>query len=390
MLTDSFLKADDVVDQKEHERIGRRNKMSNRWRWSRMIICVVTALMIGTLLTFQLLKVYQQSHQKDKIVILPPRKLSSTSNTIYFIHVGKAGGTSIDSLMRTIVRNTKRRYVGGKHFDWSYIQEKEHKEAMAMEKMRIIKEAGEETNNDGNMTNHHDDNSNNNKNNNNTNDFTTHADVITFLRNPFARALSQFHFSKTLSWAKRSNDTWLHQTFDEYVTKVKPGDFLEPLENQHVGFMAGIYEPGGWIAAAGDEESLEQKRYLEQNKTAACLAAARNLDKTIWFGLMEEVDKSMQLLQVSMDLETIPRLPTRNSHKHPDEMSEETKLKLEKYIQQDLWLYEYAKRLFHARWDYFVATNSTSENEEEIRYIHPELPPLPDFTDEPSDGTDTV
>jgi hypothetical protein len=171
---------------------------------------------------------------------------------------------------------------------------------------------------------------------------------------------------------------------------VKPGDFLEPLENQHVGFMAGIYEPGGWIAAAGDEESLEQKRYLEQNKTAACLAAARNLDKTIWFGLVEEVDKSMQLLQVSMDLETIPRLPTRNSHKHPDEMSEETKLKLEKYIQQDLWLYEYAKRLFHARWDYFVATNSTSENEDEIRYIHPELPTLPDFTDEPSDGTDTV
>ena len=65
------------------------------------------------------------------------------------------------------------------------------------------KKEEDETNNKDrdNMMNHDDNNSNR------TNDFTTHADVITFLRDSFARALSQFHFSQTLRWATRSNDT---------------------------------------------------------------------------------------------------------------------------------------------------------------------------------------
>eukprot|EP00980_Cylindrotheca_fusiformis_P012765 scaffold3120_cov73-Cylindrotheca_fusiformis.AAC.1 len=45
-----------------------------------------------------------------------------------------------------------------------------------------------------------------------------------------------------------------------------------------------------------------------------------------------------------------------------------------KYVPADLWLYEYAKRLFEARYDHFI--NGINE------YVHPELPPLPNFTDD--------
>jgi hypothetical protein len=58
-----------------------------------------------------------------------------------------------------------------------------------------------------------------------------------------------------------------------------------------------------------------------------------------------------------------------------------------KYIPMDLWLYEYTKRLFNARYDYLVTNNGGGrrgvrggQGEEGCTYyILPELPPLPNF-----------
>lgn len=47
------------------------------------------------------------------------------SHIFAFIHIGKAGGTSVDRTMLPLVQSFSQRktnmYVGKRHFDWSYI-----------------------------------------------------------------------------------------------------------------------------------------------------------------------------------------------------------------------------------------------------------------------------
>jgi hypothetical protein len=54
-----------------------------------------------------------------------PRKMSDTFNPVYFLHVGKAGGTSIDDLLQNILLCERKLYIGDLHYDWSYIQQQE-------------------------------------------------------------------------------------------------------------------------------------------------------------------------------------------------------------------------------------------------------------------------
>ena len=279
------------------------------------------------------------------LVRLPPRKMADTSNPVYFLHVGKAGGTSIDSLVRHLLRDKK--YIGGKHYDWSYIQKQQ------MEKMGKHLRGG----NGGEEG----------------FDVSSNADVITFLRHPVSRAVSQFYFSKGLSWAKKRNETFLHQTFDEYLDDPNKS-WTQPIADGESGtdFLAGIFstDRGCWVAS--DRKETQLKIYLRKNKTAACLFAARRLEETVWFGLMEDIGRSMILLQLTLGLEKTPVLQKTNAKRGKNPRpSNETVKKIEKYVPKDLWLYEYANRLFEARWDYFTRGNCT--------YVPPELPPLPDF-----------
>ena len=117
--------------------------------------------------------------------VMPPRNISSTNNSIYLIHVGKTGGTSVDTIMtqlfgtnlafqdRFAPRKTgfrrkkwlgtysqRRLYYGHLHYDWSLLS--------VLEK-------------------NPDDN----------------ADIISFLRDPVSRSMSQFYYAKTLPWATR-------------------------------------------------------------------------------------------------------------------------------------------------------------------------------------------
>jgi hypothetical protein len=55
-------------------------------------------------------------------------------------------------------------------------------------------------------------------------------------------------------------------------------------------------------------------------------------------------------------------------------LSNEVVARLEGYLPQDIWLYKYAKRLFEARWNFFTSKDGAD-------YIHPDLPPLPQFND---------
>lgn len=262
----------------------------------------------------------------------PPRKMSATQNPVFFVHVGKAGGTSVDGLLGPLLRKAGRRYQGHKHYDWSWIERRGNPDA--------------------------------------------DADAITFLRHPVARCASQFHFGKTLRWAKRRRAAFLNQTLEEYVRA--PGSWRQPIQDGMAGltFLAGSLPPSkGWIATDGEDTAW--KRYLRTNATATALQAAKNLDRTVWFGLLEEVPRSMQMLQRSLDLRTAPTFPANNVNKRREDrgarpLSAETVSRIEAFMPGDLWLYEYARRVFEARWSYFVAGGAG-----ETVYEHPALPPYP-------------
>ena len=284
----------------------------------------------------------------------PPRKMADTLNPIYFLHVGKAGGTSIDDLLLSILQCERKMYVGDLHYDWSYIQQRELPRIRRRAEHRYRQLLHENNDDDDD-------------------DISTNVDVITFLRHPVSRAVSQFYFSKKLKWATKANATFLFQTFDEYVDDPNK-DWFQPIADGESGtdFLAGIFptEKGHWVAS--DERETSRKVYLRKNKTAACLLAAKRLEDTTWFGLMEDIDRSMILLQLSLGLPTTPLLPKTNSGNNKGRMSlpsHETLQKVESYIPKDLWLYEYAKRLFEARWEYYTGGNNCT-------YVSPELPPL--------------
>lgn len=276
----------------------------------------------------------------------PPRKMTDTSNPVYFLHVGKAGGTSIDNMVGNILKCMDKAYIGDQHFDWSFIQR--HISIHQQRYLRGIRISS------------------------NGNDIGKVADVITFLRDPVSRAVSQFYFSKKLPWAKRNNATFLSQTFEEYLEDPNK-TWTQPISDGESGadFLAGIFPTSAGLWVETDRMETDMKIYLRKNKTAACLFAAQRLENTTWFGLMEDIDRSMKLLQVTLGLDFTPILPRVNGNSGNPQPTMLTVSKIKKYIPKDLWLYEYAKRLFEARWKYFMGIDCL--------YVSPELPPLPTF-----------
>jgi hypothetical protein len=120
-----------------------------------------------------------------------------------------------------------------------------------------------------------------------------------------------------------------------------------------------------WILTSKKDELL--LHHLRQNKTALCLRAAARLHQTVWFGILEDLPRSMELLEHTFGV-PLDDFPTKNQNVH-SAPSSEAQEKLRSMLPMDIWLYDYAKLLFEARWDYFVAGSA--------EYRPPELPPFP-------------
>ena len=288
---------------------------------------------------------------------LPPRKMIDTNFPIYFMHVGKTGGSSLNSLLTSLNRNRK---LGGKyyfkrgqnHFDWSFIQQ--HRLSFNITTRKVVsKESAKEPH----LVEEY--------------DVTKDADVLTFLRHPVQRSISQFYYAIQLHNHKKKegedSPQWTLQTMDEYMNDANK-TFMQPLADGEGGvrYLAGAWKNNDWLFASDESE---MKRYLRNNKTAAVLRAVERLDSTTWFGLLEYKDQSLKLLQLTLGLNEPLRL-TRSHMGTYEEPSQATKDKIREHLPQDMWLYEYAKRLFEARWEYFARGGT---------YKHPELPPLPNF-----------
>ena len=260
-------------------------------------------------------KPFKQQIRRKKPI---PKKLV-IHKPIYFLHIMKCGGTSIDSLMNNLVRQGKiKRYIGNQHYDYSYIASK------GIPRVNI--------------------------------------EFITILRNPVSRAVSNFYFSKTGKWTK--DFIMRKQTFSEYIRDEKSmKQYRAAIRDGEGGYnwLAGVHPGVSWVLT--DKKNRKKKDQLLKNKKECLLIAARNLDKTLWFGLLEDIPRSMELLKHTFKLKTIPKLPRRNKNNYPKLPKEDIKL-VEKHLEGDIWLYNYAKLLFEARWNYY----------KNKIYVHPELP----------------
>ena len=65
-----------------------------------------------------------------------------------------------------------------------------------------------------------------------------------------------------------------------------------------------------------DGKETRAKARLRDNCSAAELLAARNLEKTAWFGLLEDVGRSMEMLGATLGLGYVPAFPTTNCARH--------------------------------------------------------------------------
>lgn len=242
----------------------------------------------------------------------------TSEKKIYFLHIGKCGGTSFDLMMKEVCREINVKYIGFCHFDYSYIETEGTPQK--------------------------------------------DIDFVTILRHPVSRAYSQFHFSQTLDWTKGL--LMRNQTFSEHIRdKESIKEYSQALADGESGFwwLCGIH-PGNWVLS--DDTNQEYKSTLLKDKKERLILAARNLDKTIWFGILEDTQRSMELLKHTLGLERIPDLPKRNVTKKYQPIRQDDIEIVEEYLKGDIWLYKYSLLLFEARWDAYKGNP----------YVHPELP----------------
>lgn len=236
------------------------------------------------------------------------------------LHIGKTGGTSLDNIGRRLARDSGRVFIGHRHFDWSFINELPRQ----------------------------------------------NTDVITMLRNPVSRAVSHFYFSKNRRWTQMLK-----------MRRMKLGEYLQDKEammqsrdlwydgQAAISWLTGTHL-AKWVGVNPQEQNDRER--LAANATAMCVLAADRLDETLWFGIIEDLPRSMELLQHALGLSSLPEFPKFNAAKTYPKPTEWEREALASLMPQDMWLYEYGKRLFEARYQ-AMKTGV---------FVQPERPPIPD------------
>jgi len=244
------------------------------------------------------------------------KKRPAIHKNIAFLHIGKAGGTSVDSSIGPVIRKLGYHYIGGRHFDWSYV------------------------------------------------DTLKDASVITMLREPVSRAVSHFHFAKTLGWTRGL--PMRHQTLTEYFKD--PQGLLDSRGvwqdgQAMVSWLSGTHI-ANWVGIKAAEVSARENKW--QDIESVCRLAAKRLRATIWFGILDDIERSMELLKFVIDAPEDISLGKSNSHHHTKASESEEKV-LESLMPADIWLFKYARLLFEARWNAYKTGV----------FKEPEEPPFP-------------
>ena len=217
------------------------------------------------------------------------------SHPIVFLHIGKNGGTSFDRTISPVVSRLRGRYIGSRHFDWSYI------------------------------------------------DTIQTPDVVVLLREPVSRAVSHFYFSRKKGILKTKG------TISEYLRN--PQNMLETRDIWQDGQAAVSWLTGTHIAKwVGIPRSQVESREIKSlDCKNMCMEAVSRLKQTLWFGFLSDQERSFEMLQWQLGYSQKIKFSKSNRTPHPN-ITVKDKEVLESLMPVDLWFYDYAKMLFEARW----------------------------------------
>ena len=233
---------------------------------------------------------------------------------LVFLHIGKNGGTSFDKVVRPIISKLGGRYIGNRHFDWSYI------------------------------------------------DTLKNPDVVVLLRDPVSRSVSHFHFSRKKRIFKMTSSTLI-----EYLHN--PQDMLESRDVWQDGQASVMWLTGTHVAnwVGIKPHQIPEREIQSLDHEAILTKAAERINQTLWFGFLSDQDRSFEMLQAQIGYSQNIRLSKSNINPHSEISAEEEQI-LKSLMPMDLWLYDYAKLLFEARWKHYKTG----------MYEDPELPPFPE------------
>jgi hypothetical protein len=267
---------------------------------------------------------------------------NSTKPCLLYMHIGKSGGTSFGELALKIANSTGRHFEGVRHFDWSFVSA-----------------------------------------------LGSNVQVLTMLREPVSRAISHFHFVQDshfglgtgLGEGNGKNMTLSMYFADPSRLMFETRDIWQDGQAA-VSWLTGTHI-AAWVGTPGSQVTKREQMAMSlENMPIMLHLAANRLEETLWFGLLEDSYKSLELLQhVTLSNTTKKEdgekhnqqerlaMPSKNvavkKHAAATPLEVET---MKSLMPQDLWLYEYAKRLFAARWKAYI-TNAP--------VVLPERPPLP-------------
>ena len=289
----------------------------------RKIFKVFTIVVI-IIATYKFIEVIPKQDEFDihSLPLFPPQRKES-KQPIVFLHIGKSGGTSFNDVMRRVAKDLDREYIGTKcgrcHFDWSYIDKR----------------------------------------------FGLDANVFTIFRHPVDRAISHFNYAKRLAWTEGMKIRG--QTMEEYLN-----DLDSMLETRTVWMdgQAGVMWLSGlhvdkWVQIPPSDIKEREKRFREI-KLVAKLAIERMLNTT-WFGVLEDLDRSMEMLSATLGRSV--QMAKKNTNKHKDE-DKEVRKKLAELMPFDLWIYDFALQVFEARWKHYLG------HKDVIVPVPPDLPEM--------------
>ena len=222
---------------------------------------------------------------------------------------------SFDATMPEICKNIGARYIGRRHFDWSYIY--------TVQK----------------------------------------SDVLALLREPVSRAVSHFYFGRKIRGFNRNGN------ISDYLRT--PQSILEARNFWQDGQAAVMWLTGTHIAhwVGGIKFNQIEARVIQSlDHKPICALAADRLKQTLWFGFLSDQERSLEMLQWQLGYNKTIKLPLRNATPHQNITLDDRKI-LESLMPMDLWLYNYAKLLFEARWQQYKTGI----------FREPELPPFPEM-----------
>ncbi len=155
----------------------------------------------------------------------------------------------------------------------------------------------------------------------------TNAAYFTFLRHPFSRIFSFYHYILTTA----------HHPYHETLTK-SGGTFLDFLNNPDSPEV--LNQQTRLIAGCGTAPHETGRKELE-------LAKTHLREKFFMVGLQEQFDESMALLKLTLGLKDVAYMTQKvNKSKPVLSLDEDVKEAIKRTNALDLELYEYGKELF--------------------------------------------